>query len=326
MEGVPVIPYDSLDIRLQSKWNIIGGISVPTPTSSLTITTPTGIYPSIPVFYGYFPGYRTVTMLYPGKAYWMKIYGEGILHIRPPQSTPKSVPEDVVDLDKLNSLTVIAGESQTLYLGDESLIKNTVNYEMPPVPPAGSFDARFSSQSMLESYPASIEKGKQYKYTIELQRGTNPVTVQWNIQNPPDGRTFVISDAIGGKVLPNTVMGGKGSVHIANASVNKLIVKLVEGIANLPKAFALGQNYPNPFNPTTTFVVAMPKTADVDVSIYNILGQKVATLLSGMQPACYHTVEWNGTNQAGLMVPSGTYFVRMVSGEFRGVQKILLMK
>jgi flagellar hook assembly protein FlgD len=72
--------------------------------------------------------------------------------------------------------------------------------------------------------------------------------------------------------------------------------------------------------------VEMPKSADVEVAVYDILGQKIATLLSGQQGAGYHTVEWNGTNQAGLTVPSGTYFIRMVSENYTKVQKVMLMK
>jgi flagellar hook assembly protein FlgD len=72
--------------------------------------------------------------------------------------------------------------------------------------------------------------------------------------------------------------------------------------------------------------VQMPVNGSVDVSVYDILGQRIATLLSGEQSAGYHTVEWNGMNNAGLSVPSGIYFVRMNSVGFSVVQKIMLMK
>jgi len=95
---------------------------------------------------------------------------------------------------------------------------------------------------------------------------------------------------------------------------------------NLPKNFALRQNYPNPFNPTTHISFDMPKTAAINVTVYDVLGRNVSTLINSVQQTGQHTVEWNGKNYAGMPVPSGTYFVRMVSGEFVQVQKILLMK
>ncbi|MCP4414150.1 MAG: T9SS type A sorting domain-containing protein, partial [Gammaproteobacteria bacterium] len=66
----------------------------------------------------------------------------------------------------------------------------------------------------------------------------------------------------------------------------------------MPKSYKLSQNYPNPFNPTTSISYQLPQTSDVDLSIYNLLGQKVATLVSKKQPAGSHKVEWDATGFA----------------------------
>jgi hypothetical protein len=94
----------------------------------------------------------------------------------------------------------------------------------------------------------------------------------------------------------------------------------------LPKEFALLQNYPNPFNPTTRFTVELPKDADVQLIVYNLLGQKITTLLNETKPAGYHTITWNGSNDDGASVPSGIYFVKMVSEKFSSVKKLMLIK
>ena len=120
-------------------------------------------------------------------------------------------------------------------------------------------------------------------------------------------------------------MSGNGSMRIENAAVKNVVVRIVEGSAQ-PKEFALSQNYPNPFNPTTRLTVEMPKTAILDVSVFDVLGRKINTLLQGEQSAGYHTVEWNGTDAQGLAVPTGMYFVRMTSEEFNTVRKIMLLK
>jgi len=94
----------------------------------------------------------------------------------------------------------------------------------------------------------------------------------------------------------------------------------------LPKSFALGQNYPNPFNPSTKFDVSLPHTAHLSVEVYNLLGQKVATLADETRPAGVYTVIWNGTTQRGTVATSGVYFVRMSTPQFTTVRKVLLMK
>jgi hypothetical protein len=95
----------------------------------------------------------------------------------------------------------------------------------------------------------------------------------------------------------------------------------------VPRAFALEQNYPNPFNPSTTIPVSVPHAAEVTLKIYNIIGEEVATVYSGLLEQGRHRFTWEGRNGAGLPVASGVYFVRLttVSGP-SFVGKMLLMK
>ena len=121
------------------------------------------------------------------------------------------------------------------------------------------------------------------------------------------------------------IMEGSGKVTISDAAVSKLILKLTDAPA-VPKAFALSQNYPNPFNPVTHFSVEIPRASVVDVTVYDVLGRKITTLLTGDQEAGYHLMEWDSKDSHGLNVPSGMYMVRMTAGEFNAVRKIMLMK
>ena len=95
---------------------------------------------------------------------------------------------------------------------------------------------------------------------------------------------------------------------------------------SLPTDFALSQNYPNPFNPTTTIDYALPISAAVDLTIYNINGQRVKTLRSETQSAGYHTIVWDGTNEGGESVSSGIYFYRLTAGSFTQSKKMMLLK
>ena len=96
---------------------------------------------------------------------------------------------------------------------------------------------------------------------------------------------------------------------------------IVNSAANSPGAFRLGVNYPNPFNPTTVISYELPKETLVTLNVYDVLGQKVATLVNGQRPAGEHTVEFNGSRFA-----SGVYFYRLVAGNHVMTRKMVLLK
>ena len=113
----------------------------------------------------------------------------------------------------------------------------------------------------------------------------------------------------------------------ARNSLNKALEVSLDGsIRGIPLEFALMQNYPNPFNPSTTIDYQMPSPSHVEIAVYNILGEKVSTLVNELQPAGYYTVQWNGRNDAGVQMASGLYFYRMRAADFSGLNKMLLIK
>ncbi len=94
----------------------------------------------------------------------------------------------------------------------------------------------------------------------------------------------------------------------------------------LPKTFSLSQNYPNPFNPVTVIKYALPKDCYVKLTIYNILGQMVATLVNRKQVAGYKSISWDSRNQSGNEVASGIYFYRLRAGDFVKTRKMILLR
>ena len=94
------------------------------------------------------------------------------------------------------------------------------------------------------------------------------------------------------------------------------------------KDFYLQQNYPNPFNPSTKINFGLKKAGNVEITVYNILGNKVATLLSGYKPAGNHSVSFDASNlPAGRQgLSSGVYLYRIVTNEFVQTRKMILEK
>ena len=90
---------------------------------------------------------------------------------------------------------------------------------------------------------------------------------------------------------------------------------------DLPKTYELKQNYPNPFNPLTSIRYGLPKTSNVKIEIYNIIGKSIKILIERQMPAGFHQVEFDARN-----LPSGIYFCRIEAGAYRQVKKMILLK
>ena len=94
----------------------------------------------------------------------------------------------------------------------------------------------------------------------------------------------------------------------------------------IPKEFSLYDNYPNPFNPTTQIAVDLPEAATTEITVWNIMGQKVATLYAGDLNAGHHTLNFNGRDYNGKQLTSGMYLYRVAAGKYNATKKMTLMK
>ena len=129
--------------------------------------------------------------------------------------------------------------------------------------------------------------------------------------------------------------GDRISFKVWDASVNELIdmeadietiwhdlsMSVINITEVLPDDFSLDRAYPNPFNPVTTLRFALTLESEVSLTIYNLQGREVVSLINGNMDAGYHSVIWNADSYS-----SGVYFVKMVAGEFVNTQKLMLIK
>ncbi len=90
--------------------------------------------------------------------------------------------------------------------------------------------------------------------------------------------------------------------------------------------FELAQNYPNPFNPSTTISFSVARSSDVTLSIFDVRGSLVSTLVRGRREPGVHRIGWDGTDNRGTRVASGVYFYRLDAGSFRATRKMVLLK
>ena len=103
-------------------------------------------------------------------------------------------------------------------------------------------------------------------------------------------------------------------------------LRVATGLPALPTAYDLHQKYPNPFNAATTILYELPAAGHVTIDVFNVLGQKVTTLMDAEETAGIHSAVWNGTDERGNVVSSGMYLYRMTAGDFTAEKKMVLLK
>jgi hypothetical protein len=143
-----------------------------------------------------------------------------------------------------------------------------------------------------------------------LGNGGNVVSNSTNIMGATLGQTFI------GKIQNSANIQEVGFWYSSRVYVG---IEAVDG--QLPKRFELYQNYPNPFNPVTNIKYAVPKSAQVRIEIYTILGQRVRTLVNEEKQAGYYLVDFDASSLA-----SGFYIYRMQAEGFVDIRKMIVTK
>ncbi len=281
----------SNNVEVAAGWNLIGPYNETVQISSIT-TVPAGIIESD--FFKYENSYQVYNYLTPGCGYWVKASQAGELVFGTDSKSAKSNITEYAD-----QITFIdaAGKMAVLYVAD-----NDVNADMPPLPPAGSFDIRFADNT----YAGTMTEAK----AVKLQGLSLPVKV-----TAANGEYLLSFAGAQVKIAKNSE--AVISENISDLTINSVVV---------PTEFSLEQNYPNPFNPSTTIKFALPVEAKVTVTLYNALGQRVNEIVSNNFTAGVQTVNFNASELA-----SGMYIYQIsaqgVDGSnFVDTKKMILMK
>ena len=105
-----------------------------------------------------------------------------------------------------------------------------------------------------------------------------------------------------------------------------IVLSGIDSDIHLPYILSLYPNYPNPFNPITTLRYDLPENSYVNVTVYDMLGREVKTLVNTTQDAGFKSVIWDATNKYGKPVSAGVYLYQIKSGEFVQTRKMVLLK
>ncbi len=126
--------------------------------------------------------------------------------------------------------------------------------------------------------------------------------------------------------LSATSQANYATLGVGHGTLTAESVGVFEDETGVPETYFLAQNYPNPFNPSTKISYGLEVGGHTTITVYNLLGQRVAGLLDEFQSAGNHTATWDGLDSQNEPVPSGIYFYRIRSGAFEQTRKMVLMK
>ena len=323
VQSIPILGdyREHVTIAVNTGWNLIGSVSFPLSAANVT-TDPPGL--RVGSVFGYDKGYQVADSLMPLRAYWINMTAPGSVVLTSGDTTVRlreKIPSTMSIAENLNFIRVTdaGGNSQTLYFGKLENNTNLQLFALPPVPPPGIFDLRYTSAGLLEINDSTRLK----EVPILISSAVYPLKIRWGV-------TQVNAEGI-------LIIDGAREIHVQETgelrldnpqSSVHLQLKPLSGSKELPMEFALEQNYPNPFNPLTTIRYQLPVVSRVKLMISNVLGQVVQTLKDDIEEAGYKMVTWDARTCA-----SGVYFCRleiislsMPVKTFIGTRKIALVK
>ena len=173
---------------------------------------------------------------------------------------------------------------------------------------------------------AAVAYGTWHWQKIVVDGQNISVTAWADGEAMPDAATYSY-EALTTTEAPSFILVGvtdddSSSVQIDELWYNETPTGLgISDEAPIASRYELGQNYPNPFNPTTHIRFNIPERANAKLTVFNVMGEEVATLVNGVMQAGGHTVSWNAAS-----MPTGVYFYQLESGNFSQTKKLLLVK
>ena len=206
-------------------------------------------------------------------------------------------------------------------------IRDTLTVTILPVNDIPYFEGLADSVSFTNNTPGEFDflnKVKDVETPFEelsISAKVTPDDISFSVDKEAGLITLTSNDFTGEGVLTFTVKDADGDSVSTEVTLIVSLGTSNERESDIPLNFTLSQNYPNPFNPTSTIKFGIPEAAVVKLEIYNLLGQKVKTLVNARRSAGFHTVNFDATN-----LSSGMYMYRIQAGNFVKIKKMTLIK
>ena len=326
-DGESVTTGSDYALQLRSGWNMI---STPFafPVSWLHLNTNLGLR--------YYDGndWPFAAILEPYKGY--AVYAPEDTMIQIPAirtSVSKSLPKSAFHLNEEGWYIQLIAESEEAsdkfnYVGSTNAAKSGYDrFDHPEPPPVGNYISLYlilSEEDKKLSIDFRPSGSDGYKFDFKLKSNLkHHKEIRLIPHNLPEEFEWIITSEqtkmnYGQQSIKTSLTEVRYQLIVGNS---EYLNQLSAEFKSVPEVFRLAQNYPNPFNPSTMINYELPNTSHVELSIYNILGQKVKILVSERQETGYHQIEWDASGYA-----SGVYYYRIQAGEFQDVKKMVLIQ
>jgi len=291
-------PFYEMTLELAAGWNLIAG-----PSGIVTyngVIDPDEILVEGTLYRYTEGGYEMAEMIAPGNGYWIKTFDSGTITLH--------VTEDIAKFENRESLVSDANRininGQTLYFWKTLNEREMQSFSLPPAPPEGGVDVRFSGDTKLCSTDECL---------FEVMNNENQLTLECDIK---DGSDWEIVD----KHKNVIKCEGIQTLEFIDSHETFLLRKKPE--FEISSDMSIISAFPNPFNPVTTIQFSVPELSNVSISIYDLEGRRVESFIRGKEmERGMHSVIWDASGFS-----SGIYIVHLNTNNSVQSQKIVLMK
>ncbi len=294
-----------------------------TTSHNIKIWDTQGAAPELVAEYAANPSAIVHNVYVRGRYAYMSYYCEGIriIDIQDPRNPVEVAAYDLNGNEPCSSYRSTWGMypfSKYIYASDMNLGLHIFEFDQHP--PANLTGTVKDAQTGTAIPGAYVYFPDEYATTRSNTNG------EYEIPWFKNDRVRVAADALGYQAdTLETNTTATGSIQL-NFTLRKSGTAVDEEPANRPQEFALHANYPNPFNPATTISYDVPRASQLTLKIYNMLGVEVRTLVEAWQEPGYKTLQWDGRDNAGQILPSGIYFYRLQADGFAQTKKLAVVR
>ena len=290
-------------------------------------------------------GYEMPSILTPWTGYWISVLDSGIsvtypIHKGVESNQPVRMVRDESSWNISFEAAIDGAIDRLTVMGVAEDATNGFDpaYDIAeaPNPPGGEYVTMSTyhqdwptvlGERYSKDVKSPIVNGGYNEWIFTIESSSDEVEITWLFENVPDeyqigynytdGMFFADMRAIESLVIPN------GSELIVRVGAELLAS---ESSDLIPQVYSLHQNYPNPFNPVTSIYFDVPKAGNVNISIYDMLGRKIKTLVNENLNPGFLNIQWNATNELSQPVSAGVYIYTIEAGNFRQTRKMILLK
>ena len=318
---------NDITLDLPQGWSMLGTISGQMAVADI-IQNPENNIISI---YDFDSGYSPVgDYLEQGKGYWIKLAQSGTITLQEQEVALKVLAQESIDQRVQHESfeiplmfdTSFGQINVSIYVSNRFSDVSRINeyFELPPPAPIQLADARIIQENTNGLRSILISETGDFRADIKLTTPMNEkVSVRWDRSTLESGKYFLSTDSY------EVDMALVNTLQIQNTN-RLLCFSYRESVTRPITEYSLAANYPNPFNPETTIPYTIKESGLVKLTIYNLLGQEIRTLVNEINQPGKYTIRWDGNNSEGEEVSGGLYLYRLRVNDFIETKKMLFMK